>query len=129
MHFFKNKKAFSLVEMLVTITIIGTVSFIALPRVTAIQKDAETNLAISRAEALNMAIASYKQIRGATTATTAWDTAGNSASRYLLLKNYLGYAEPTLAEYEPDGYSIVLPPAINTLTKVTLKDGSTQIRY
>jgi prepilin-type N-terminal cleavage/methylation domain-containing protein len=42
-------KAFSLVELLAAVTIVGIMAFFAIPQVTRMRGDAEVNLAISRA--------------------------------------------------------------------------------
>jgi prepilin-type N-terminal cleavage/methylation domain-containing protein len=52
---------FTLVEVLASVTIIGILIFMAIPSITSVRRDTEENMAISRAEALNMAISSYIQ--------------------------------------------------------------------
>ncbi|MDP1591573.1 MAG: prepilin-type N-terminal cleavage/methylation domain-containing protein, partial [Prosthecobacter sp.] len=55
---------FSLVEMMACVSIIGIIAFMAIPSVTRMRSDSERNLAIARAEALNLAQASLIQVRG-----------------------------------------------------------------
>ena len=64
----KNRAGFSLVEVLAAVAIIGVITFLALPNIITVRQDAEENLAITRAEAINMAIAAYIQSRGRTNA-------------------------------------------------------------
>ncbi len=66
------RKAFSLVEVLAAVSIIGIIAFLAIPNIIAIKKDSERNLAISRAEAVNMAIVSYIQSNGKSAVAPGW---------------------------------------------------------
>jgi hypothetical protein len=56
--------------------------FLALPNIVQVKSDSETHLAIARAEALNMSMASFVQAQGTATATTAWT--GNNEAKYTL---------------------------------------------
>jgi len=115
------RSAFSLVEVLAAIAIIGVITFLAIPNIIRVKQDGEDNLARGRAEALNMAIASYVQANGASAAQSSWTGAGSDSSRYTLLTPYLAFAETTLAGYMPNGYSASFPTTINPLsTKVTV---------
>ena len=117
------KRAFSLVELLASVAIIGIIAFLAIPHVSNMRADGERNLAIARAEALNMAIASLIQTRGRTQASLDW--AGKTdAQRYDLLRPYLGFAEAS--SYDVDFPDI----GSGTLNKVILKGAtSAQIYY
>lgn len=117
-----RRDAFSLVELLATIAIIGLISFLAIPHVINMRSDGEKNLAIARAEALNMAVASLIQIRGRTQAGIDW-TSKTDDQRYLLLAPYLGFAESSLTAYMPSGYDVDFADITSsTLNKVVLKD-------
>lgn len=117
---------FSLVEVLAAIAIIGVITFMAIPNIIQIKQDSEDDLARSRAEALNTAIASYVQNRGWHTATNEWGSAGSSDARYGLLQPYLAFAETNLSGYMPSGYSVTFPVATNLLrSKVTLAGPAT----
>lgn len=118
-----NRSAFSLVEVLAAVSIIGIIAFMAIPNIVAIKRDSERNLAISRAEALNMAVASYIQSNGKDMVAPSWSTANND-QRYTTLIPYLSFAPVTLQEFTPGGYTIVLPANLNALTKSTLTDTS-----
>lgn len=118
----RQARAFSLVEMVTAVGIIGIILFLAIPNIIRVQEDSELNLAIARAEGVNMAIASFVQANGRSLAQSAW--AGKSATeRYGLIKPYLQYAPTSLAGYLP-GYSIAFPGTLGNLTKVVLSDAS-----
>lgn len=113
--------AFSLVEVLAAVSIIGIIAFIAIPNIVAIKRDAERNLAISRAESLNMSVASYIQTNGRDLVAPSWAALTND-QRYTQLVPYLSFAPNTLVTFSPAGYTIVLPANLNALTKSVLTD-------
>jgi prepilin-type N-terminal cleavage/methylation domain-containing protein len=114
------RRGFSLVEMMACVSIIGIIAFMAIPSVTRMRSDSERNLAIARAEALNLAQASYIQVNGRTQAALNWSSATSAESKYTLLRPYLSFSETTLAAFMPSGYSVTFPPAITSMTKVVL---------
>ncbi len=122
-------KGFSLVEVLVAVALIGVIVFLALPNIVSVKSDSERHLAIARAEALNMAMASYVQAQGRATATTAWTAAGNDEARYTLVKPYLAFAPNTLALYVPGGSTMAFPNSVAALQKVTLTYGGAAVGY
>lgn len=117
-------KAFSLVEVLAAVSIIGIIAFLAIPNIVAIKQDSERNLAISRAEAVNMAVVSYIQANGRANVAPGWG-ALNDQQRYSLLIPYLSFAPADLADYVPNGYSLTLPGNLNSLGKCILADAAT----
>lgn len=123
------RRGFSLVEMMACVSIIGIIAFMAIPSITRMRSDSERNLAISRAEALNLAQATFIQVRGRTQATLDWNAASGGESKYTLLKPYLSYAENTLSLYMPAGYSVTFNPALTTTTKMQLVGPSGNIPY
>jgi len=99
-------RAFSLVEVLAAVAIIGVVIFLAIPNIVKVREDAEESLAKSRADALNVAAAAYFQAVGTQTAAGQWATDNNA--RYSLIKPYLAFA-PTntnLSSYMPKNYFV-----------------------
>jgi prepilin-type N-terminal cleavage/methylation domain-containing protein len=120
---------FSLVEMMACVSIIGIIAFMAIPSVTRMRGDSERNLAIARAEALNLAQASMIQVRGRTQASLDWTSAGSSDAKYALLSTYLSFAEQKLILYLPSLYTVTFPVSITSMTKVTLKDPTGAIIY
>ena len=120
------KSAFSLVEVLAAITIIGIITFLAIPNIVQIKQDGEDNLARARAESLNMAMASFIQANGRVTAVSRWAAAG-SGGRFALLTPYIAFAETNIITYMPNGYSVILPANISPPTKVTLRNAQTNV--
>ena len=118
----KHTSAFSLIEALATVAIIGIITFLALPNVVRAREDAEINMAIARAEALNMSIASLVQSRGFgdETLNAGW-AAATQAQKYGYLVNYLAYAPAAISDFVPAGYDVNFPPALTRpLKKVEL---------
>lgn len=134
MHTSASKKrsflrGFSLVEMMACVSIIGIIAFMAIPSVTRMRGDSERNLAIARAESLNLAQASYIQVRGRTQAALDWAAASSSDAKYTLLRPYLSFAETSLSLYMPSGYTVTFPASITTMTKVSLTSPTGVIYY
>jgi prepilin-type N-terminal cleavage/methylation domain-containing protein len=115
---------FSLVEMMACVSIIGIIAFLAIPSVSRMRSDSERNLAIARAESLNLAQASFIQVRGRTQAAADWTAAASSTAKYNLLLPYLSYAESTVTAFMPAGYTVTFPTSILAMTKVSLRDPS-----
>jgi prepilin-type N-terminal cleavage/methylation domain-containing protein len=123
-------RAFSLVEVLAAITIIGVITFLAVPNIVRVKMDSEDNLARARAEAINMAIASYVQAVGTNAAQSSWSAAGSDSARYLLVRQYIAFSESSLSLFTPGGYTNSLPSTISPLTtKVTVTGPSGTISY
>ena len=97
-------RAFSLVEVLAAVAIIGVVIFLAIPNIVKVREDAEESLAKSRADALNVAAAAYFQAVGTQTAINQWSA--NDESCYDLVRPYLAFAPDDLAEYMPKNYFV-----------------------
>jgi prepilin-type N-terminal cleavage/methylation domain-containing protein len=118
----RGRTGFSLVEMMACVSIIGIIAFLAIPSVARMRSDSEKNLAIARAEALNLAQASFIQVRGRSQAAADWTAAASTTAKYNLLLPYLSYAETTLTAFMPSGYSVTFPSSILSMSKVGLKD-------
>ena len=127
----RRRWGFSMVEMIACVSIIGIVAFLAIPSVTRMRGDSERNLAISRAESLNLAQATLVQVRGRTQAAADWNaTASSDEAKYNLLKPYLAYSEATLALFMPEGYRITFTTDVTRMTKNGLRDpNNTVISY
>lgn len=80
----------------------------------------EVDIAISRAEAINMAHAAFIQANGRSEAIVKWNAAKTQRERYELIKPYLAYAPDDFRDYMPGRYYVVLPENILPLEKVTL---------
>lgn len=116
-----------MVEMIACVSIIGIVAFLAIPSVTRMRGDSERNLAISRAEALNLAQATMLQVRGRSQAATDWNAASTAEAKYTLLKPYLAYSESTLALFMPEGYTLTFATDITKMMKNALKDPNSSV--
>lgn len=128
-RFSSRPRGFSLVEMMACVSIIGIIAFMAIPSVTRMRSDSERNLAIARAESLNLAQANLIQVRGRTQASLEWTAAGSNDAKFALLRPYLSFAETTLTAYMPSGYSITFPPSITTMMKAGLTGPTGTIYY
>lgn len=119
-----------MVELLAAVAIMGIIAFMAIPSVTKMRTDGERNLAISRAEALNIAMASFVQAEGRSRAENQWQSASGNAAKYSLLRPYLAFSEDTLLRFLPSGYSINFGNSVVALQKTTLTGpGGVAIRY
>jgi prepilin-type N-terminal cleavage/methylation domain-containing protein len=125
----QNKGGFSLVEALAAVAILGIIAFLALPNIVSIKEDSEENLAVARAEALNMAVASYIQANGRFAADTGWDAAGSAQLKYDLISPYLAFAPQQIASYMPTGYAVSLPGDLNALSKTGLVGPAGTLNY
>ena len=86
-------------------------------------------MAISRAEALNMAIASYVQSKGRTQAIADWSGFSTEAQRYAALSPYLAFAPDAFSDFQPGGFTIDIPDDLTKLTKSGLKEGTSTVNY
>lgn len=123
------KTAFSLIEVLAAVAIIGIITFIAIPNIVRIKEESERSLAVSRAEALNLGMASFIQANGRTAASSLWSAAESQNSKYTLIAPYLAFAPEDLDNYMPEGYSATLPESLLPLTKTTLTGPSGTLSY
>lgn len=123
-HHRARAQAFSLVEVLAATAIIGIITFLAIPNIVTVRDNAEQNLAITRAEAVNMAIAAFIQSRGRANAADAWDDTTTAQQRYSLLAPFLAFAPATESAYMPgdakEGYFLEYPSTLASLTKITM---------
>ena len=126
----KSEAAFSLVELLVVITVLGIVLFFAFPNIIQVKSDSEKDLAKARAETLNLAAAAYFQAVGNNVASTNW--AGKTAEqRYQLITPYIAFPSASLSNFLPSSdYSVTFDASAPHKVKATLMGpGSTNIPY
>jgi prepilin-type N-terminal cleavage/methylation domain-containing protein len=123
-------RAFSLVELLVVIAVLGIVLFFAFPNIIQVKSDSEKDLAKARAETLNLASAAYFQAIGTNVAATNW--VGKTAEqRYQLITPYIAFPAASLSNFLPSSdYSITFDASAPHKVKATLMGpGSTNIPY
>ena len=120
----RRKTAFSLVEVLAAVAIIGIIVFIAIPNVVQSRRDAEEHFAIGRAEAVNSAISQYINANGRANAGSNW-AGKNNSERYGLIKGYLAYAPAAVADFQPSGYTFNFPATPDGRVGITRDDGGT----
>lgn len=116
--------AFSLLELLVVIVVLGVVLYFAFPNIVRMRRDSEDNLARARAEMLNLAVAAYFQSVGdRPTAISNWYNKGSDAARYTdFLKQYIAFPTATLSNFMPStNYTISFDPTNPLLNKATLR--------
>ncbi|GAA5149836.1 hypothetical protein GCM10023213_48030 [Prosthecobacter algae] len=124
------QRGFSLVEMMACVSIIGIIAFMAIPSITRMRGESERNLAITRAEALNLAQATFIQVKGRTEASLLWSNSTTPAARYLLLKDFISFAEDNLTLYMPADYTIKFDNALTSMKKAELLGpGNVKIEY
>lgn len=68
----------------------------------------QTDLAIARAEEINLALAAYVAGCGRELASRAWSDAGMAEERYQLLTSYIPFSPEFLADYMPEAFEIAL---------------------
>ena len=116
-----SRSAFSLLELLVVIAVLGIILFFAFPNIVQIKSDSENELAKARAEALNLAAAAYFQDVGPTTALSNW-TGKSDEERYEeFLMPYIAFPAPTLEQFMPSTeYTVNFHPTEPHRQKATL---------
>lgn len=126
----RARLAFSLVELLVVIAVLGIVLFFAFPNIIQVKSDSEKDLAKARAETLNLAAAAYFQTVGNNVAATNW--AGKTAEqRYQLITPYIAFPSASLSNFLPSSdYSVTFDSSAPHRVKASLMGpGSTNIPY
>ncbi len=113
----KNKtRAFSLIELLVAISIIAVVLAIGIPGINAARDKAEVETMRTRAIALQNAKAQLVNAVGPATATTSWTGAANDEARYDDL------LRPYLPESYPDALTTLIPSPFSINLGSTAED-------
>jgi len=123
-------QAFSLIELLVVITVLGIILFFAFPNIIQVKSDSEKDLAKARAETLNLAAAAYFQAVGPNAAATNWANK-SPEQRYQLVTPYIAFPSASLSNFLPSSdYSVTFDASAPHRVKATLMGpGSTNIPY
>lgn len=125
MKIFSSSTAFSLLELIVVLVILGIVAAIGIPNINQARESAETEDMRSRAIALQNAKSAFITAVGEEQATTSWNNQTDDMGRYNnLLRPYLPPTYPTatnnnLSPLFPASYEVRLNllPAVVTLRK------------
>jgi prepilin-type N-terminal cleavage/methylation domain-containing protein len=123
-------RGFSLLELLIVITVLGIILFFAFPNIVQVKSDSERELAKARAETLNLAAAAYFQAVGPTAAASAW-SGKSDEQRFLLIRPYIAFPAASLGTFLPStDYDINFHPSEPHRQKATLLGpGSVDIPY
>jgi prepilin-type N-terminal cleavage/methylation domain-containing protein len=116
-------RGFTLIEILVVLTIIGIVTAIGVTATNRLRQEATTHMLEARLKQLNIAKGQFIAEWGRIEAELTWadpDRDGNTAEttaqdRYHLLKRYINRPPSTLAEYTPRDCTINTPSSVHAL--------------
>ena len=115
MHIINNKRAFSLLELIVVLAVIAIVVAIGIPGINQARSNAEVEAMRSRAIALQNAKMSYISAVGTQAASSNWSHSYNATgdqANYTLLLPYLPNTAPqnlaTSPAYMPTPYTVGL---------------------
>jgi hypothetical protein len=89
----------------------------------------ELELAIARAETINLAMVAFIQSNGLERAKVLWDESKNADNRYRLLVPFLAHTPDSIDEFMPQGHSLQLPESLLPLQKVPLLAGGETLEY
>lgn len=103
-----NKGGFSLIEIIVVISVLAIIVGLAVPNFGGMDEAAAAQRAVDYAQAINIAKASYDL--EIPTAEASWDATVNDADRYLDIRGYMSNApaDYTALNEEIAPYTIVL---------------------
>jgi prepilin-type N-terminal cleavage/methylation domain-containing protein len=122
----RKAAAFSLIELLIVITILGVVLFLAFPNIVQVKSDSERELAKARAEALNIAAAAYVQNQS----LGNWGTL-TEEQRYQEIMDYIAFPATNLESFLPSSdFGLSFNPTSPHKIKAILSaPGSTNVPY
>lgn len=101
-----TRKAFSLVELLIVLLVLGVILYFAFPNIVQVKSDSERELAKARAETLNMAAAAHVQARGTNFIATNWPSRSDD-QKYMDIAGYIAFPATNLSSFLPStDYSI-----------------------
>jgi prepilin-type N-terminal cleavage/methylation domain-containing protein len=125
-----RSRAFSLLELLIVITVLGVILFFAFPNIVQVKSDSEKDLARARADTLNLAAAAYFQAVGTNVAGSNWSSK-TAEQRYQLITFYIAFPSTSLSNFLPSSdYSVNFDASSPHKVKATLMGpGSTNIPY
>ena len=115
-----NKKAFSLIELIIVLVIIAIVAGLGVSGLDKMRTQASSKMLQARLKQLNIAKQQFITEWGRIEAQVTWadpDRDGNTAEttdqeRYTLLKRYIERPQNSLAEFAPQGCAIITPLSV-----------------
>jgi len=105
-----GSRGFSLIEVMVTVAIIGLLGLLIVPNITSTKRRSEVNTMKALAAQLDIARESLITTYGSVNAANQAWASGDDESRYALLKPFMSNPYSTLAEMERPGFDIHLTP-------------------
>jgi len=118
-----SKKAFTLIEILICVGVLGLLATFTVPKLRGIVGVTNVATAKTMAHGLNGAMfAYYETISGA---QTAWTAAADDETKYQLLygAQLLPNAPATLAGYSPSGFTFTFPSLLTARVVITGSSG------
>ena len=89
--FFQTRqKAFTLIELLITLSLVAIICAVIVPNFLTNQKKAKDDNALARSAVLDLAKDAFVQAKGIQQAKTLWAQASNDEARFSLLQSYIG---------------------------------------
>lgn len=123
----RYRSGVTMVEIVIVVVVLAILTLVIVPRVTGLVPAASDRSAITRAEALNNGMFTYRQrIVGA---QTNWTAATTDDAKYLLLfgAGYMPNSASTLPLFAPASYTLAFPA--NLTGRVTVTGPSGAIAY
>lgn len=123
----KNRRswAFTLIEGLMTIAILGIITTLAFPKIHGVLDAGHDKQAVAKAHVLNAAKQSFKM--RSNTALQEYASAGNDVAKYNLVHTYIPLSAANLKDFLPKGYALEMGDSLDV--PIGLKKGSKTISY
>lgn len=120
-----RNNAFTLVELILTVAILGVIAAVVYPTFGDSLEAAEERAARTNADSLFAAKQTYKLRVG--NAATTFAAASNPDGRYALVQPYLPGAPVSWAAFLGAGHQLDMGSGLNDVVRVQLPDGSTWV--
>ena len=119
-----KKHAFSLVELLIVMTIIAGISALGLQAFVHIKDGARKQVLLDRIKQFDIAKQQYLTEWGRMEAESNWTSAASDDIRYNFLKRYMERPQFSLADATPQGCTIITPANVHGLYSGTIINDS-----
>jgi type II secretory pathway pseudopilin PulG len=118
----RRQAGLTIVEMVGMTVMLGLLASLAYPAISGLRSAGMDQQAIGVAQAINQAQQTYN-LR-VSNAAALWTAAPDSESKYELVSLYVPFAAPSLAAYEPTGYTLTLGSALNAKVAINGPNGT-----